>query len=185
MAELGSRWGSSWTADGLRMRFRPRNRLSQFFLQVVPWLDLVLVAGLFYWVTSRQTLMKGVTFELPRAHYYEAIDADAFLVMLRVDIPKTEEAHANAEGTADPAHPAATQAIVPTTFVFFDGGRYTLGDPVQLRSLRDRLEEVVHRGNREFLLLADQSIPHGEVLAIVNLARECGIPRISVSVRSE
>ena len=163
MSELASRWGSTWSAEGLRTRFRPRNRISGAFIQVAPWIDALLVATLVALVCARVTLKPGVVFGLPRAAFTEGSMQATPIVMLRV-------------GKAD----------AKSTLVFFDSDRYDISNPREAAALKRKFSENISRpGGRELLLMADRDIPHGDVVGLADLARASGVGRICVAVKPE
>lgn len=162
MPRLHSQWGA-WRADGLRMRFRPRSRIGQGFLMVVPWVDCLFVLVLFLALGHRLLLRPGIVFELPQAPFREGVHHGLTVVMLVVDRPKG-----------------------PETLVFFDDIRYELSNAAEMEQLRSRVGSGLGQpGGRQLLLLADRRVPHGDVVALVNLARETGIQRVSVTVKPE
>lgn len=163
MGELRSHWGN-WRADVLRERFRPRSRLAQAWLASVPWINLVLIAGLFWVVGDRMRLQPGVVFELPTAPFNEGMHYGLTVVMLPVD----------------------RSAGQTETLVFFEDDPYSLGIPVQVRQLGVALRKRAARETRrELLLLADRHVAHGEVMMVVELARAAGLQRINVAVKPE
>ena len=162
MPRKPTQWGS-WYTEGLRMRFRPRNRIANTFLQVVPWMNFVVVLALFFALSNRLTLQPGVVFELPRAPFQEGIHQGVTLVMLRAQRAEGDE-----------------------TLVFFDDVRYQLGLAEQHERLRTDLAQAAARPNgQQMLLLADRRVPHGDVITVVNLARSAGIRRVNASIRPE
>ncbi len=162
MHKLTAQWGK-WTSDGLRTRFRPRSRIAQPFLQIVPWLNFGLVLMLLFVLSGRLTLQPGVVFELPRTVFREGMQRGPSIVMIRVQ---------RSEG--------------PQTLVFFDDVRYQLDLSEQNEQLRAELARAALRPEgRQLLLLADTTVPHGDVISLVDLAREVGIRRVNVSVRPE
>jgi biopolymer transport protein ExbD len=162
MRKLTSTWGA-WSADGLRMRFRPRSRISQAFLQVVPWLNFVVVLLLYLALARQLILAPGVVFDLPRAPFREGLRRGPRIVMVHV------------------RHPAG-----PETFVFFDNVRYQTGLPQQAEQLRAELARAAARPDgRHLLLLADRRVPHGDVIELVNLARAVGVQRVNVAIKPE
>ena len=153
----------SWYTEGLRMRFRPRNRIANTFLQVVPWINFVVVLALFFSLSGRLTLQPGLVFELPRAPFHEGMHYGLTVVMLRAQRPGGAE-----------------------TLVFFDDVRYQPGVPEQSEQLRAELALAARRPDgRQVLLLADRRVPHGDVMDLVNLVRAAGIRRVNVSAKPE
>ena len=153
----------SWSTGGLRARLRTRSRPVNRFLQIVPWINFAVVLGLFLSLSGRLTLQPGVVFELPRAPFREGLQRGLTLVMLRAARPQGEE-----------------------TLVFFDDVRYQLGLSDQDAQLRDELARAAARPDgRQLLLLADRRVPHGDVMALVNLARSAGIQRVNAALKPE
>ena len=153
-----------WRASALRDKYRPGTLLTQAFLVAVPWLDVLLVCALFLWVGSRISLRPGVVFELPAAPFQEGLYETVTAVLLPVS-------HA--------AHGAET-------LVFFDDERYSLADPRQQQRLGEAMRSLLaHTLRRDLLLLADRRVPHGDVMATVNLARAAGLQRVNVGVKPD
>ena len=155
-------WGA-WSRGGLRTRFRTRSRVANAFLQIVPWLNFAVVLALYLGVSGRLVRQPGVVFELPRAPFREGLQRGPTLVMLRSQRPQGEE-----------------------TLVFFDDVRYRLEVPEQAAQLRGELARAAVRPEgRQLLLLADRRVPHGDVVALVNLARSAGIQRVNAAIKPE
>ncbi|MDD5705367.1 MAG: biopolymer transporter ExbD [Kiritimatiellae bacterium] len=162
MRKLTAQWGS-WRADGLRMRFRPRSRIGQPFLQVVPWVSFVIVMLLFLLLSNRMLLRPGVGFDLPRAAFREGSQSGVSVVMVSAQRPDGDE-----------------------TLVFLDNVRYRLSELQQVEQLRAELGRAALRPDgRQLLLLADRHVPHGDVIAFVDLARGVGVQRVNVSIKPE
>jgi hypothetical protein len=162
--KLTARWGA-WRSDGLRMRFRPRSRIRQTFLLVVPWLNFGALILLYWTLGQRLTLNPGVVFELPRAPFREGLQPGATAVMLSVARPQGQGME---------------------TLVFFDDTRFQMSVTGQVTQLRAELaRRALQPGGRQLLLLADRRVPHGDVMDLVNLARETGVQRVNVSVKPE
>lgn len=162
MRNDGKRRGR-WGGEELRLRFRPRCRIGRTWLSLAPWLDFVIVIVLVLALHERFLLKPGIVFELPRAPFREGAHSGLTLVVLRVERPAG-----------------------PRSLVFFDDERYPLGAPDQLAALREALATAVKRhGRRELLLHVDRKVPHGEVVQLVNLAREAGVARVNVSVKTD
>ena len=122
-----------------------------------------MVVDSFLGVSGRLVRQPGVVFELPRAPFREGIQQASPLVMLRSRRPQGAE-----------------------TLVFFDDVRYRLEVPEQAARLRRELARAAGRpGGRQLLLLADRLVPHGDVVALVNLAREAGIQRVNAAIKPE
>lgn len=160
MRKLTAQWGA-WRSDGLRMRFRPRSRIRQTFLLVVPWINFGIIMVLFLALSHRLTLAPGTAFELPTAPFHEGMQQGLTAVMIRVERPQGDQ-----------------------TLVFFDDARYQFPSQRELLAAQF-VRRATKLGGRQLLLLADRRVPHGDVMTLVNLARETGIHRVNVGVKPE
>ena len=72
------------------------------------------------------------------------------------------------------------------TLVFVGDDRYTIDTAGRREKLAERISQrVALEPRREILLLADRRIPHGDIMTVVNLARDAGVSRVNVSVKPE
>ena len=70
--------------------------------------------------------------------------------------------------------------------MFFDDEPFALGVTNRQDQLAMRIRaRVALEPRREILLLADRRIPHGDVMTVVNLAREAGVSRVNVSTKPD
>ena len=61
-----------------------------------------------------------------------------------------------------------------------------LAAPPQLEQLVERVRgRVALEPRREILLLADRRVPLGDVMTVVNLARDAGVNRVNVATKPE
>ncbi len=145
------------------MRFRPRSRIANTFLQIVPWINFVVIVALFMSISGRMTLQPGVQFELPQAPFHEGMQRGPTVVMINVQ-----------------------RAGGPETLIFFDDVRYQPEVPEQRAQLQAELAQAALRPNgHQVLLLADRHVSHGAVIELVNLIRAAGVQRVNVSVKPE
>jgi biopolymer transport protein ExbD len=162
MKELRGHWGQ-WRSESLRNRFIRRGWGVQALFAAVPWINLVLLVLLMLVLNERILLRPGTVFELPPAPFHEGLRYGLTAVMIPV---------------------ARTNGM--ETLVFFDDDRFTLDAPARREQLAGRIRaRAALEPRREILLLADRRIPHGDVMAVVNLAREAGISRVNVSTKPE
>ena len=65
------------------------------------------------------------------------------------------------------------------TLVFFDDGRYTMGDETSAAAFCSHLEDRLSRLDRKTLLvLADRRVATGEIMKIAALARRSGVESV-------
>lgn len=148
----------SWRNVGIRSRLRQGGRFGWLFLQVVPWLDAIVVAGLAAVLTRQLTISPSVQFELPSAPFEEGAQSGAGLVIFQAEGPE------------------------PRTLAFFDDVRYVIGSDDE--ELARELEKYSRkRGGNQILLLADENVRHGDVMRVVNLVRDAGVRRVNVAVK--
>ena len=123
------------------------------FLAAVPWITVFLLVLMFHMVGGTLASSEGVLFDLP-----------------------------DSSGLRD-GEPAALVALVMPmpreTLVFFDDGRYALGDESSVSALGSHLEERAAKTDRKTLLvLADRRVAAGELMKLSGIARRSGIDRI-------
>lgn len=162
MKELKGHWGK-WRSETLRNRFTRRGWGGQALLAAAPWLNGVLLAILLLAVGDRILVRPGVVFELPHAPFREGLRYGLTAVM--IPVPRTNGME---------------------TVVFFDEERFEMTTQAKQEQLAERIRtRVEHEPRREILLLADRRIPHGDVMTLVNLARDAGVIRVNVSTKPD
>lgn len=148
----------SWRNAGIRSRLRKGGRFGWLFLQVVPWLDAIVVAGLAAALTRQLTISPSVQFELPSAPFEEGSRSGAGLVLFQ------------------------TEGAEPRLLAFFDDVRYVIG--LDDEALSRELTKYSHnRDGGQILLMADENVRHGDVMRVVNLVRDAGVRRVNVAVK--
>lgn len=117
-----------------------------------PWVTVVLLLLLFWFIGGTLVSSKGLLF----------------------DLPDTNLAEGEATG------PVALILPIPNeTLVFFDDSRYLMSDPNSMASLGEHLAETATRtGRRTLLALADRRVPGGELMAFAALARRNGVRKV-------
>ncbi len=162
MKELKGHWGK-WRSEALRTRFSRGGWGGRALFAAAPWINLVLLAGLLLIVDKRILVRPGVVFDLPNAPFREGMRYGLTAVMIPV---------------------ARTNGM--ETMVFFDDEPFALGAPARQEQLAGRIRSrVALEPRRELLLLADRRIPHGDVMTVVNLAREVGVSRVNVATKPD
>ena len=86
---------------------------------------------------------------------------------LKLDLPKAQAAQPHDT-------PQAVQVALDRT-----GQVYLQGQPLALEALQARLAEIARRDTQaEVQLRADQSVPYGRVVAVLDAAQKAGLSRI-------
>jgi biopolymer transport protein ExbD len=148
----------SWSGAGVRSRLRRNGRFGWLFLQIVPWLNAIVIAALAAALSGRVVVNKSVNFSLPSAPFEEGSQSGAGLVLFQTDDQKT--------------------------LAFFDDVRYIIGsDDDALK--RELARYARQRKESQILLLADEDIRHGEVMHVVNLVRDAGVRRVNVALKPQ
>ena len=129
-------------------------------LAAVPWITVLLLVLMFHMVGGTLASSEGVLFDLP-----------------------------DSSGLRD-GEPAALVALVMPmpreTLVFFDDGRYSLGDETSVSALVSHLEERAAKTERKTLLvLADKRVASGELIKFSGVAKRSGIERIFIAEKRE
>lgn len=152
----------SWSRSIRKQRtvYRFGSVWAQAFLIAVPWINVLLVFGLLFAVHNRMVINPGVVMDLPREPLREGTYTGMTALMITV--------------TGDTAGQEET-------LVFLDDERYLLQDGDQMGMFADRVKSRIAAGLKpELLLLADRRVSHGDVIRLVNAAREAGIERVNV-----
>ena len=121
----------------------------------VPWITLTLLLALFCFIGDRLPQVPGLV----------------------CDLPDPVAGQAEATGLAALVLPAVGAG--GETLVFFDDGRYTMGDDTSAAAFSSHLEDRVSRLDRKTLLvLADRRVATGEIMKIAALARRSGVESV-------
>ncbi len=137
----------------------------QVLLWAVPWINVVVLTVLLVLVHGKTTATAGLLFDLPHSPIREG--AAASLIAMLIPVAGENEAGA------------------PDTLVFFDDDRFITSNRDQMDALVERLRQRTAQNERVLLLMADKRVPHGEVVSIINLARDAGVERVNVAVKPE
>ncbi len=151
----------SWGGSGIRSRLRRRGPFGGFFLQIVPWFDMAVVAALLIAVSPQYVRDRGVSFDLPSAPFSEGVQSGAGLVVFRTNGPDAE------------------------TLAFFDDVRYKVGTEDEKLLAAEIARYARRLGGGQILLLADAQLSHGDVMRIVNLVRGAGVKSVNVAVKPQ
>lgn len=151
----------AWRENPHSARYRLHHGISGALLQVVPWLNVVLVAALFLVVSGRITVAPGIVFDLPKASLAEGVHDDARAVLL----------------TPAPGGPA---------LAFFADVRYRIDSEDECARLAGAIRQAQDRdGWKTLVLYAARDVPHGDVMRFVSIARDAGVRAVNVAIKPE
>ena len=126
-----------------------------------PWISLALAVSMFAIVSGRYASSQGVVFDLPEGSVVEGSPASMLAIMLPVQ--------RDADGGEE-------------TILFFDDARYLPSDPSSLDTFREALSARAERDKRgTLLLMADRRVAGGEIMRIMELARESGVKHVMIA----
>lgn len=136
----------------------PRNRTVRSFLLMVPWINLLMLAGML-WCFSRQTLVQpGRVAELPKGAVEEGLSVEAPTAVLR---------------------PLQAPGREGVTVLLLDDGRYCSDRPSELEALGQAYP------GHELNLIVDVSVPYGKAMAWVERLKACGVERVNLVTVTE
>ena len=153
-----SQW--NWKRDRSKGMWRTGPGWLAPFLAVVPWLTVVLLVLMIYMVGGTLASAEGLLFDLPDST--GIVDGESAPLVALVMSKQRE------------------------TLVFFDDGRYTLGDETSASALASHLEERAAKTDRKTLLvLVDKSIATSDLVKFSGIAKRSGIERILIAEKRE
>ena len=145
-----SAWG--WTPERTLGIWRCGAGWIRPFAAAVPWLTVLTLLLMLYFVSGTLTAAKGTLFDLPSAGLSEG----------------------EATGLVALAMPHAHE-----TLVFFDDSRYVLDDAASARALGEHIAERVARSETKTLLvLADRRLPGGDLMDLASIAKKGGVSKV-------
>lgn len=152
-----SPWG--WTPERTQGIWRYGSPSLRPLVASAPWVTVLLLLMLLWFVGHAIVTAKGVLFDLPEAGLSEG----------------------------EPTGPVALIAPGPkATLIFYDDSRYMMNDPNSLVSLGEHLGESVSRAGRKTILaLVDRRVTNGELLKFVTIARKNGVEKVLFAEKKE
>lgn len=142
-------------AAELRAHYAPPRRFSPTILHVVPWLSVLLLAGLtgFFWVATSR--LPGRTADLELAEQ-----------------PFADGARSSVSIAAKPDRVAGTPCLI------LEGSTYLLSSEEQKESFLRSLTEKLSVNNEETVLIfEDRALSHGTTIELADLVRRAGARR--------
>ncbi len=159
----GDRNTQTWSIRGLRTRYAPKSRLGHGMVSMAPWLDFVMLLLLFGLINSSLVLQPGVVVSLPQAPFAQGTGQGHVAVVLSVSDPDTSRSEA---------------------IVFFDDERFIVGRPEDMDALAAALAaELKEHPDWPLILQADEAIPQGTIVKILDVASGVGLKRVNMAVR--
>ena len=142
-----------WTPERTQGIWRHGPAWMKPLIAAVPWLTVLLLLLMLHMVGGTFVTNRGALFDLPDSSGLEDGE-NASLVALVMPMPHE-------------------------TLVFFDDGRYTMGDDTSAAAFSSHLEDRLSRLDRKTLLvLADRRVATGEIMKIAALARRSGVESV-------
>jgi biopolymer transport protein ExbD len=110
------------------------------------------------------------------------------LIIFMAALPLTQKGLDAALPQPSPAPPAVTPAAPPGTIVLeykADGSLAINSQPVAMRDLSARLEAIYRgRTDKTLFLMGDGSLPYGNVVHAIDIAKGAGVQRLGVVTES-
>ena len=150
--------------SGLRTRFFPKSRIGQGLISVAPWLDILVLMMLFVLLQAHFVLQPGVLIRLPETRFADG--SRPAMAMVVLSLP------------TEPGRPSRE-------IVFFDDARYLIGSERYMNALREALgAQAQTRPEGDLAILADESVAHGTVMMLCDMAREAGIAQVNLASKT-
>jgi biopolymer transport protein ExbD len=150
---------------GLRMRYRPAARIHGALIFVAPWIDLLLILGMFVLFNGTMVVQPGAVVRLPVAPFRDGVQGGMVAVVLAID---------------------PTPGQGGGELVFFDDERFRVGGDDDVDRLRHALAAEARRQPWAPLVIqADGDVKQSTVMLLVRLASEAGIADACLATRPE
>jgi biopolymer transport protein ExbD len=150
--------------SGLRTKFFPKSRIGQGVVAIAPWIDVVLLVIFFLLITHRHILQPGFVVDLPEAQFEQGARFGLVAFVMSVD---------DLDGDKD------------KEIIFFDAERFVVGDAGQTEILKRKFVNCVTEESDAVLTVqSDESVSHGTIVSLIELARQAGFVKVNVGTRS-
>ena len=138
---------------------------AQAVIYSVPWINTLILIVLLFLYHQRIAISPGIVFDLPSAPLREGSHTGLTALMFAV----THESMARDEA-----------------LVFFDDARYMVQDDEQMSNLAEQIRlRMKNADSKDFLLLADKRVSHGDIMRFVTILRNTGVSKVNVAERPE
>ena len=138
---------------------------AQAVMYSVPWINAIILFILLFLYHERITISPGIIFDLPPAPLREGSHTGLTALMFAVN----QESMSREEA-----------------MVFFDDSRFMVEDNEQMSVLAEQIRvRLQNSSSKDFLLLADKRVKHGDILRFVNILRNAGVSKVNVAEKPE
>ena len=145
-----SAWG--WTPERSLGIWRHGAAWSRPFVAAAPWITLVMLLLMLYFVSGTLTAARGTLFDLPD----EGLSEGEATGLVALALPRAHE-----------------------TLVFFDDARYVFEDAASVRAFGEHLAETVSkRPTKTLLVLADRRVACGDLMRLAAVAKRGGVEKV-------
>ena len=121
-------------------------------MAAVPYLTVLLLLVLLWFVGGTMSAARGVLFDLPAGDFSDAARADLVALVM----------------------PVRHESVV-----FFDDARYLLGDEGSMRGFSESVSERLRASEgKTLLILADRRVSTGHLMEIVSAAKRSGVTKV-------
>jgi len=154
-------WSSRRSAEGMRLRFRPKARLNHALLSLIPWINVLILAFAVVVTLGSHLVIPGMPITLAKVPFQDGFKTDLVLLVV-------------AEATSRNNHEQKVQ-------VFFQDECYKLSDAQQ----RERFCAVIataleSRQDKDALLYVDASVEQAGLARVMDVLRETEMGRVNV-----
>jgi len=131
----------------------------------IPWLNTLILVMLLFLYHKRISVSPGIVFDLPSEPLHEGSHAGLTALMFAV------------------SHESISR---DEALVFFDDARYMVQDDEQMSALAEQIRLRIRSADtRDFLLLADKRVSHGDIMHFVSVLRKAGVSKVNVAEKPE
>ena len=151
-----------WSVNGIR-HYRLENRLNNGLVTAAPWMNVVLLVGMYLYFLAPNVLQPGVAVQLPESPFSDGRHYGHNIAVLSL--------------------PMAGRSDREELF-FFDDQRYLGRDPAGMDALRSALATAwAQKPNLPLVIEADRMVHHDTVVKLFDMAAEAGFREVNLATR--
>jgi biopolymer transport protein ExbD len=151
---------STWSAERMRTRFSPKNRIGHGLVSLAPWFDIILVLLFFVVTASRVAVQPGIVVELPAGEFHDGLRS-RHVAVVSLQVP------------AD----SASRAVV-----YYDDRRYVMDAPGRLALAA--AWQASGAKEQGLILFTDGAVASATLNSLLSMARTAGFPRVNLAHRT-